>query len=71
MRSAILFACLLLSACNVAPPPPAKDAPAIKPAANHELSDAIQKPIDRAKAANAPVEDADAAREKALQDAGG
>jgi hypothetical protein len=72
MRSAILFSCLLLGACAADPPPPPQaDAAAVRPAANHALSDSIHKPIDRAKAANAPVEAADAAHDKALEDAGG
>ena len=71
MRSTILFSCLLVCACSASPPPPQAEAPASKPAAKHALSDSMHDPIDRAKAANAPVEDADAAHDKALEDAGG
>lgn len=71
MRLAILISCLLLCACSAATPPPKTDSAASKPASNHALSDTIHKPIDRAKAANAPVEDADAAHDKALENAGG
>ena len=76
MRTIILFSCLLLCACSAAPPPPPPSAPtsvapASEPATKHALSDSMHDPIDRAKAANAPVEDADAAHDKALEDAGG
>ena len=73
MRATILFFCLLLCACSAAPPSsaPTSVAPASKPATRHALSDSMHDPIDRAKAANAPVEDADAAHDKALEDAGG
>ena len=71
MRSMILLGCIVLAGCNVASPPEPRAEAATKPAENHQLRDAIQQPIDRAESANAPVENADAEREKALEDAGG
>jgi len=71
MRIAIVVAVFALSACNVAPPPPRQDATPARPADNHQLSDAIQVPIDRAKSANDPNVKADEDKEKAIEDAGG
>lgn len=71
MRSMILLGCITLAACDIARPPEPQAEAATKPAENTQLRDAIQQPIDRAESANAPVEKADAEREKALEDAGG
>ena len=75
MRLPALFSsvtlCLFATACTVAPPPDQQSEAAQKAAQHNELRDAIQKPIDRAKAADAPVIKADEDREKALQDQGG
>jgi len=71
MRMPILLACLALGACDIAPPPERQSEAARKAAEHTELRDAIQQPIDRAKTANDPNVQADQAREKALEDAGG
>ena len=75
MHALIRMSCLSLglfaSACTVAPPPDQQSEAAQKAAKHTELNDAIQKPIDRAKAANDPNIKADADREKALEDQGG
>jgi hypothetical protein len=63
--------CLALSSCTVAPPPEQQSAAARKAAEHHELRDAIQKPMDRAKSANDPNVEADKAKEQAIEDAGG
>jgi len=71
VRYPIIFACLLLAACDVAPPPRDQIEETDKAVENTQLRDAIQAPIDRAKSANDPVEQADKEREQALEDAGG
>ena len=67
----VAAAALLLGACTMAPPPDKQSADAQKAAEHTELRDAIQQPIDRAKAANEPNVEADKAREQAIKDAGG
>ena len=62
---------LLLSACDVARDIEQQKADAQKKADSTQLRDRIQQPIDRAKAAGDPVQDADKARDKALEDQGG
>lgn len=68
------LACLalpLLAACT--PDTPDKDAPPEPQAEprHTELRDAIQQPIDRAKAVDAQVQDGADAQRKAVEDAGG
>ena len=74
MRAPLLLACLLLGACDLAPPPPADaDAKLDKPAEHHEMKDAIDT-VDRrdeAAKANEAVEAADKQREEELKAAGG
>ena len=65
------LASLLLSACDIAQDIEQQKAASKKAAESTELRDHIQQPIDRAKAAGDPVEEADKAREKALEDQGG
>ncbi len=79
MRPPLLLACLLLSACDLAPTPPAE--PEAEPAAaatreatqRHELQQAIDSVDHRDKAAAAgdPVLEADRKREQDLEDSGG
>ena len=75
MHALIRMSCLSLglfaSACTVAPPPDQQSEAAQKAAKHTELNDAIQKPIDRAKAANDPNVQHDKDQEKALEDQGG
>jgi uncharacterized lipoprotein len=69
--AASALASLLLSACDVAQDIQQQKAESEKKAESTELRDRIQQPIDRAKAAGDPVQDADKARDKALEDQGG
>jgi hypothetical protein len=71
MRLPIILACLALCSCDLAPPPERQSEAAQKAMEHHELRDAIQKPIDRAKDANAPNEQHDQDQAKAIDDAGG
>lgn len=61
---------LLLAACGKPQPEPPKP-PAPQSAAHAELRDAIQQPIDRAKAVDAQVQEGADAQRKAIEDAGG
>ncbi|MEF3082586.1 hypothetical protein V3391_10260 [Luteimonas sp. SMYT11W] len=70
-RARVGIAALLLLGCAACTPPP--NEPTEKPAEPQatQLRDAMQKPLDDARAAQAAV-DADAARQrKAIEDAGG
>ena len=69
--ASVALASLLLSACDVARDIEQQKADSKKAADSTELRDHIQQPIDRAKAAGDPVQDADKAREQALKDQGG
>lgn len=71
MRFPIIFACLLLASCDLAPPPRDQIEETDKAVDNTQLRDAIQTPIERAKAAGDPVEQADKDKEQAIEDAGG
>ena len=76
MRTAlILAACLALAACDAPPPDPTPDpTPDTVPEPQSQatgLRDAINKPIDKAKAVEATQAAEAAERDKALQDAGG
>lgn len=73
MRLIPILACLCLglSSCDLAGPPEQQSEAARKAAEHHELRDAMQQPIDRAKAANEPNVEADKAKEQAIEDAGG
>jgi hypothetical protein len=73
MRTTLNLAglCLALSSCDLAGPLDQQSEAAQKAAQHRQLRDAIQKPIDRAKAANDPNLEADKAKEKAIEDAGG
>ena len=67
--SLVLAATLGLSACSQPPPVPA-DPPEPQAQAT-ELRDAIQEPIDKAKAVEATQNADEAERRQALEDAGG
>jgi len=75
-RFAPLAACLLLAACtDPAPtdtaPPPEPQADAAPAAGQHtELRDAMQAPLDKARAAEEAQESQDAERDEVLKDAG-
>lgn len=72
MRIAILTLPLLLAACGK-PESPDKDQPPEPQAREQqtELRDAIQQPIDRAKAVDGQVQDAAAVQRAAIEAAGG
>ena len=80
MRVLLLLASLTIAGCDIAPPNnrQAAEQQDVEAAAdvapseeNTQLRDAIQQPIDRAKAANDPVEKANEERARAIEDAGG
>lgn len=74
MRTALwMSTCLALVAagCDLAGPIEQQSEAAKKAAEANELRDHIQQPIDRARAANDPVIEADKKREQAIEDAGG
>jgi hypothetical protein len=68
---AVLALSAALAACDVAPPPEKQSADAQKAAEHTELRDAINTPIDKAKAANDPNEQHDKDQDQALKDQGG
>lgn len=59
-----------LCACGK-PEPPEKEQPPEPQAGHSALTEAIQRPIDKAKQADADVQKAAAAQRKAIEDAGG
>jgi hypothetical protein len=67
----ILAACLALAACDAPTPDPAPDTLPEPEARATELRDAINEPIDKAKAVEATQAADEAERQQALQDAGG
>jgi len=68
---AMIACCLLLVACDVAPPPDKQTAAAQKADQHTELRDAINSPINKAKAANDPNVKHDEDQAKAVDDQGG
>jgi PBP1b-binding outer membrane lipoprotein LpoB len=62
---------LLLAACTMAPPPDKQSAAAQKADEHTELRDAINNPINKAKAANDPNLKHDQDQQKAVDDQGG
>jgi hypothetical protein len=68
---AAVAATLLLGACTMAPPPDKQSADAQKADQHTELRDAINTPINKAKAANDPNLQHDQDQDKALDDQGG
>jgi hypothetical protein len=67
----ILAAALLASACDAPKPDPTPDTVPEPQAANTELRDAIQAPLDKARAVEETQAADDAERREALEDAGG
>lgn len=67
----ILAACLALAACDAPTPDPTPDTLPEPEARATELRDAINEPIDKAKAVEATQAADEAERRQALQDAGG
>ncbi|PZO10374.1 MAG: hypothetical protein DCF27_01645 [Lysobacteraceae bacterium] len=65
----ILAGCLALAACNAPTPDPTPDT--LPEPQSTQLRDAINEPLDKAKAVEANQAAADAGRRKALEDAGG
>ncbi|RNF84509.1 hypothetical protein EER27_09100 [Lysobacter psychrotolerans] len=70
LTAAVLCAVLLASAACSRPQPPDKDQPP-EPQANTELREAIQQPIDQAKAADAAAREAAEAQRAAIEAATG
>ncbi len=68
---ALALAVSLLSACDLQGPIDQQSAEAQKAQEHNQLRDAINQPLDKAKDANAPNEQADKDREQAIKDAGG
>lgn len=71
-----LLACLALAGCSDPPPTPEADPPepqvAESTSGQHtELREAIQEPIDKARAVEDTQADRNAERDQALEDAGG
>jgi hypothetical protein len=70
LLTATLLATLATVGCGSNPPPDtARDA--AKPADSTQLRDAIQKPIDRAKAVEGKIEEEKEKQDQAVQDQGG
>jgi len=67
----MVAAALLLGACTMAPPPDKQSADAQKADQHTELRDAINSPINKAKAANDPNVKHDEDQAKAIDDQGG
>lgn len=74
---ALMLAPLCLALCACSDPPPNEEAPPPEPQAaaaaeeHTELRDAMQAPLDKARAVEAEQEQRDADRDQALEDAGG
>jgi hypothetical protein len=67
----ILAAALLASACDAPKPDPTPDTVPEPQAANTELRDAIQAPLDKARAVEETQAAEEAERREALEEAGG
>lgn len=71
-----LLACLALAGCSDPPPTPEADPPEPQAAApsggqHTQLREAIQEPLDKARAVEDAQADRNAERDQALEDAGG
>ena len=71
MRIAIILIFLCLTACTVAPEPSAPAAQAPEQESNVELRDAIQAPIEKAKAVEGQVLDGAEQQKADIEAAGG
>ena len=69
--AALALAAALLAGCDLQGPIDQQSAEAQKAQEHNQLRDAINQPIDKAKNAGAPIEQADKDREKALEESGG
>ena len=69
--TALALAASLLAGCDLQGPIDQQSAEAQKAQEHNQLRDAITQPIDKAKNAGAPIEQADKDREKALEESGG
>ncbi len=69
--TALALAASLLAGCDMQGPIDQQSAEAQKAQEHNQLRDAINQPIDKAKNAGAPIEQADKDREKALEESGG
>ena len=65
-----MLAVLAIAGCEPSPAPDQPKEPA-KPVGNTELRDAIQRPLDRAKAVEGKIEEEKEKADKAVQDQGG
>lgn len=71
MRPFAIAACLLLAACGMGPPPERESAAAKQAREATELRDAMQRPIDKAKAVDDVQKKQAEEQRKAVEDAGG
>lgn len=71
MRTLFLMACLALTACDLSPPPERQTEADKKADEHHELRNAIQTPIDKAKSVDQTQKDADDAERQRIKDEGG
>jgi len=72
MRLALILATVLLaSACDAPKPDPTPDTLPAPQARDTELRDAIQAPLDKARAVEDTQAEDEAERQRALQEAGG
>ena len=69
--TALALAASLLAGCDLQGPIDQQSAEAQKAQEHNQLRDAINQPIDKAKNAGAPIEQADKDRAKALEESGG
>lgn len=69
--TALALAASLLAGCDLQGPIDQQSAEAQKAREHNQLRDAINQPIDKARNAGAPIEQADKDRAKALEESGG
>ena len=69
--TALALAASLLAGCDMQGPIDQQSAEAQKAQEHNQLRDAINQPIDKARNAGAPIEQADKDRAKALEESGG
>ena len=69
--TALALAASLLAGCDLQGPIDQQSAEAQKAREHNQLRDAINQPIEKAKNAGAPIEQADKDRAKAIEESGG
>lgn len=69
--TALALAASLLAGCDLQGPIDQQSAEAQKAREHNQLRDAINQPIEKARNAGAPIEQADKDRAKALEESGG